>query len=439
MNEAEAERGLVSLLVGYHMRQCRMQRNLSQSEVAQGIGSQSMISLLESGRQFPPADVLTLVAERLQDETLLCYANRLSAGHWSVMDFTSTNHVLLVEVLRSHRGRWHAVHLRVALELCEHFYYQRLFEIVSELCQLILERSTDAVSQEKACYYRGSACLFNHEYEQAEMWLRRADNGSDLLDDATRGRLYYNLGYTYCELDVYGVAVWYAKLAVDTFHRINDYQRYGRSLGLLGAIQARQGRFEEAHSLLKQAMELLQHWGISDVDRARLAVSLADVSLSLSDFTGAEAWCISAIQAGTEASDFKSVSAAYQMFCLVYKGRGEVSLAVDAVRAAVSAAERAQDHPTLFHAYLLASGVLTDRGECQQAAEYAYLSAQQSNNLGQQALAVDCLAHLSDPTQPELAAAYRDQALRLYREYGSKQVVSPSSIAYLPFRRPYDS
>lgn len=433
MNEVERE--LMSLVTGYQIRRARQQRKLSQAELAKGIGSQSMISLLESGRQFPLPDVLRLVAERLQDETLLSAAELIASGEWSVSGFTSANQALLADILRSHRGQWHDVHVRLALQLCEHAYTDRLFHRVDEICQMILKHSNDEVSQAKANFYQGSARLFSHQYEDALVLLSRAGGDHRLLDEDFCGRLYYNLGYAYTELDVHGVALWYAKLAADTFLHITDYTRHAKSLGLLGTIQSRLGRAEDAMKTLQDAFDMLERWGMSERDCARIAVSLADVCESVGDIDGAEPWCRRAIDLGIQSSDFAPLCAAYQILCLIHLARAEHELAADAVRSAMAIAKQSDDVRQSYYAFLLATGVLHDFEERIHAAETAYAIAGEAGHELEQAVAADCLAALTAGQDPKGAGAYREAALTHYRGYVLRQSMPSSLFRYLPLGR----
>jgi transcriptional regulator with XRE-family HTH domain len=430
MNEQERE--LVSLMIGYQIRNSRRVRSLSQGELAQGIGSQSMISLLESGRQFPLPDVLALIAERLSDSVLHAYANLLASGQWSLTDFASTNREVLLEVLRTHRGKWHDVHTKVAIELCDYFYVNRIFRTVCEICQLLLHHANDPVVQAKAHFYLGSAELFEHQYKEAELRLRQAEKLSILLDDALRSRLHYNLGYVYSVLDYYGLSMWYAKLAVDEFHRVHDYPRHAKALGLLGVIQCRLGHFEEARETLQLASELCDKWGMSDADQSRIYISLADVYESLNQSDLAETWSLRAISSSSAVSDFVTSSAGYRILCLVYMSTGEPSRAVSALESSIADAEHSRDGWSLAHAYLLATGVYQAVEERVDAARRAFHAAQTSNSTLLQALAADCLSNLIRDQDQTVSESFRLVALQSYREYLDRSTRFSSEFRYLP-------
>lgn len=435
----EEERALVALVVGYHIRHARQLMDMSQAELSQGIGSQSMISLLESGRQFPIPDVLRLIGQRVSDATLVSYADLIASGQSSVSDFTSTNHEILVEMLRAHRGRWHDVHVKVALDLCEYFYTSNVFSIVRELCQFILVHSTDAAGHVKAFFYTGSACLFAHEYEQSLGWLRQAIGRSDLLDDFWRGRLYYNLSYAFSEFDSYSVAIWYAKLAVDTFLHINDYPRHGKSLGLLGAIQCRMGRTEDARDTLRRAHEVLNRWGMTDAEQARIATSMAAACESLGEIETAEQWCHTAIESGIQAADHESVCAAYQTLGLVHMARGEPQAAMDVMCRAIKSAERTDDSRSLCNAYLSAAGLAATLDERIAAAEHAYQIATQAKHHIERGIAADYLANLLAYNDSANAAHYSRMALQSYRQHIMETTMFSSAFRYLPLTSQYES
>jgi tetratricopeptide (TPR) repeat protein len=429
----EQERKLVSLVIGYQIRNSRRAHSLSQAELAHGIGSQSMISLLESGRQFPLPDVLFLIAQRLNDPVLLTYAELLSSPNWSLSDFAAANREVLLEVLRSHRGKWHEIHAQIALELCDHFYYNRIFELVCEICQLILNHSNNPSHRAKAFFYLGSTDLFLHRYEEAESWLRQSDKLSEALDEPMRARLHYNLGYMYSVMDYYGLGMWYAKLAEDAFHRTRDYPRHAKALGLLGVIQSRLGRLDDARATLQQAAELCEKFEVHEVDRARIYTGMADVCESLKDLDGAESWCHKAIVSSAAVSDYVSLSAAYRVLCLIHLARQESEKAVSAIQSSIEAAENSQDGWSLSHACLLATGLLPTERERLEAAKRAFDVAKTSNYAMIRALAAECLASLLEADDPEAAHAYRKEALKSYRDHLQKSSIPAFIFQHLPF------
>lgn len=435
----EVERGLFSLVMGYRIRELRKKQNMSQSTLAEGIGSQSMISLLESGRQFPMPDVLTLIAQRLDDETLLHYAKLVSSGEVSWTDFVCSNRELVIEILASQRGRWHDTQLRISLQLCENCYDNKLFRIVREICLLILEHSTSQQGHAQAYFYYGSSYLFTHEYEDAEHWLLKAEQEKNMLDESMRGRLYYNLGYAYSEQDVYGTALWYAKMASDNFRRLNDYLRHAKSQGLLGVVQARMGRLEDASQTLELAYNIMDKWGMSGSDRARVAVSLADVNESLGNLHSAEQWCRRAIELNVDSLDPDSLCAVYQILSLVYLAREEMSKATSAVRRAMDIAKDTSNPRSVSHVYLLAAGILPVRRERIEAASCAYETARESKHLIEQALAADCLAALYSRERPSTAQEYQRIAVKSYREHLAQNTMFRSAFRYLPIHQFHES
>ncbi len=435
----EAERGLVSLVIGYQIRRCRQSRHLSQAEVAQGIGSQSMISLLESGRQIPAPDVLRLIAERLDDPVLLSYAGLLNSTALTFDDFATGNLTLLHEVLRAHRGRWQEVHLKVALQLCEHYYTNKLFEMVEEMCCLIMSHTNRDIGSVKACFYYGSTHLFSHQYDLALKWLNLALEKYDVLDDCTKGRLYYNLAYAHLELLNDGAAIWYAKLAIDTFLRINAYPQHAKSLGLLGVIQGQLGQLEDARPTLERAYEMMERWDVDQADLIRVANSIADVCQSTGDLNAAEQWCRLVIDSTQAAPDYPTLSAAHQTLCLVHMGRAECKAALAEAQLAIAAAERAVDARLLCHAYLLATSTTQNPLEQVTAAEHAYRTARESGLAIEQAISADCLAALLAPHDPSRAETFRSQALQSYRQYVSRGRTFSAIFRYLRWSELYES
>lgn len=414
----DQERELVSLMIGYRIRSSRRSKALSQGELAQGIGSQSMISLLESGRQLPLPDVLLLIAERLADELLVRYAALLEAGAWSLSDFTSSNQDILLEVLLAHRGKWQDVHAKLAVELCTVFYDNRIFRKVSEICLLILNHSNDGNYRTQALFYLGSTELFLHHYEEAMHWLLEAEKRQQTLDDRLRSRLAYNLGYAYTMLEHYGLGMWYAKVAVDEFQRTHEYARHAKALGLLGVIQCRLGHYGEAKDTLTVASELFDKWEIRGPDRARIDISLADVHESLGQYDAAEDWCQRAIQSSQLAPDYVTLSAAYRIRAIVLRHRlADHATVQEAIESAITAAKRSADGRSLSHCHLLAAEILVTHDEKLTAARAAYDEAVMASCAILRALAAELIANLERERDPKLAQEFLYLSVAAYHEY----------------------
>jgi transcriptional regulator with XRE-family HTH domain len=429
----EAERELLALIIGHQVRDSRKRQGMSQFDLAQGIGSQSMVSLIESGRQLALPDVLHLLATRLGDSTLIHYATMLTNGIVRFEEIPEVNHSILLDALRTQRGRWQDVHGQVAMQLCEYHYTIRLFDIVREICQLVERHSDSSARRAQAYFFYGSSYLFDEDYKQAEHWLRKAESMSNVLDEELQGRLTYNLAYLYTCLDTQGMAMWYAKCASELFARRHDFPRHAKSLGLLGTTQLRLGLIEDARQTLELSQEIATRWKIDAIDVARIASTLATTYVELEQYDMAEVWNERSMEKAQECGDTFTLCDVYRTRFFLHRFRGENALAGEALQQATKLANLAGAPAYLAHALLLAIEHLPTIEDKISAAQQAYDVASNHRSCIEEALSAECLALLHEEAgRPETASHFRKIALSAYRENTKKNSMFKHVIKFLP-------
>jgi transcriptional regulator with XRE-family HTH domain len=430
----ETERELLALIIGHRVREARRRKGLSQGELGQGVGSQSMISLIESGRQLPPADVLAILSERLGEPALAEHVHYLTSGEISLEAVARSNPSVLLEVLRNHRGRWNEIHGQVALHLCQYYYTNQEFNLVLEVARLTKEHlRNNARFYAEACFFEGSALLVTQDYETAERSLLESELNKSHLDPTLQGRLLFNLGVLYTILDFQGHALWYAKHAVDLFHRTNDFERYGKALGLLGTIQYRLGRMEEARQTLERCFEITDKWGISGIDRGRLETTLAGIYLFLGNVDKAELWANRALQTAEQTNDIQiHCGVLHVMIDLHVRYKTDGSLQTW-IQQCIRLAELSKDSGLIAQSYLIAAAYLPSEEERLRAAQRAYEVTANSNLHVEHALAAEQLANCYEEMKYHGEALhYRKIALRSYRNYVAKNSMYKHILHHFP-------
>ncbi|MFD1675486.1 helix-turn-helix domain-containing protein [Alicyclobacillus fodiniaquatilis] len=433
-----AERELLSLVIGHRVREKRKKYNLSQNDLANGVGSQSMISLIESGRQLPLPDILRVLAERLNDPVLQHYAEHLENNTLTDFDVSEHNQDDLLDILLNHKGRWHPAHERIASQLCHHYYYTRNFEKAEKLCKIVILHVQSAVIKAETYYYLGSCLLQQMKFEEAETWLRKSEALADELTEPFKGKLYYNLSYTYTYLDIQVLALWYASQSVDTFHRLNDFPKQGKALGLLGVIQTRLGRVEEAKQSLVTSYDIVSRWGFFDKgDQSRILITLAETCSLLGQQDEAYQYAQEAMKSMDE-SDHLGNADIYRLHGLFALKNDDIKTALDFVLKGLEAARAVNEPHSLTQLYLLYIEMTDDIHEKIQAARNAFELTANTNYHILHALAAECLANLiaRSPEPKEDAAQYTQAALDAYRTYVHKNSMFTHLIENLPV---YDS
>ncbi|QSO46515.1 helix-turn-helix domain-containing protein [Alicyclobacillus mengziensis] len=430
----ESDRELLAVVIGHQIRKVRVERDMSQGELATGIGSQSMISLFESGRQLPYPEVLCLIADRLHDESLQEYARQLAKDELTWDSVSIANEDVLLDILQTHRGRWHDVHHRLAIRLCEYFYMRKETKVVQQICQLLVEHTeTGHPSYARACFYNGSTGLLDADSKRAEHWLRRAEEYADTLDDTLLGRLWYNLGYLYTTMDVQGIAAWHANRAVDQFYRLQDFPRYAKSLGLLGAIQGRMGRQEDARKTLELAYELSVKWNADYHDRARIEASLTVIYYLLNDLDAAIQMIDRAKKSAAEVGDAIAETIVHQVLCLVLRKLGLGEDARAALRKSLSSAYNTGNVPLIAYSELLSIGHQETKHEQLEAAIRAFNVTLETPSHIEHALAAESAACLYEQIgEQENVKKYQQAALSGYRRYVDRNSMFSHLIKLLP-------
>jgi tetratricopeptide (TPR) repeat protein len=430
----ETERELLALIIGHRVREARRQRGLSQGELAQGVGSQSMISLIESGRQLPPADVLAILSQRLGEPALAEHVHYLTSGEISLEAVARSNPSVLLDILRNHRGRWNEIHGQVALHLCQYYYTNQEFELVLEVARMTKEHlHNNPHFFAEACFFEGSTLLVLQDYETAERCLLEAELNKSHLDPTLQGRLLFNLGVLYTILDFQGHAMWYAKNAVDLFHRNNDFERYGKALGLLGTIQYRLGRMEDARQTLERCFEITDKWGISGVDRGRMQTTLAAIYHDLGNVEKAELWANRALQTAEQTSDFQTQCGVIHVMIDLHVRNRTVDSLQALIQKSIRLAELSNHAGLIAQSYLIAAAYLPSEEERLRAAQQAYEVAANANLHVEHALAAEQLANCYEEMKYHGEALhYRKVALRSYRNYVAKNSMYKHILHHFP-------
>ncbi|MCL6632850.1 MAG: tetratricopeptide repeat protein [Alicyclobacillus herbarius] len=420
----DTDRELLAFVIGHRIRSLRQRRRLSQADLAHGIASQSLISLCESGRQLPLPDMLQMIAQRLQDDTLAAYAAALEANDLSFTSTITTNHQLLLEALASLRGHWQDVHERIAMELCQHYYTTKDFATVQQICRMIFDHTHDTPAYAKACFYYGSSCLYQHDEEQAEHWLVLAEEHLTEHDNPIYARLLYNLGYTYTERNNPVMALWYALRAAEAFQALQDLPSYAKALALLGVIQVRAKRPDDGQKSLLLAYDILQRWKGLSADKGRIACSLAATCLERGQVVEAKTWSERALAMGQSAKDPLCVCIALRNLALAHEYTGDIEQSEATLNRALATAEAHNLPKTTAELLLLRAERGTD-GEQRLAdakrALDAALPTQDHVLIGIAAeMVADLLEASAGPTVQDIACEvnrHRKLALSHYRAY----------------------
>lgn len=342
---------VIRMLLGNKIRDIRTLQNISQSDLAVGICSQPTISLLESGQQLPPPDILELIAKRLDNHLLAEYATLLrdADGTETLIAKLEVNEpTTLLNALRKHKGRLHPRLILTSVETCEHLYNYKLLDRVKELCELVINNYHEyGIEPDGAygqlCFYYGSSLLFLPSYRLAIQWLKKAEPCLPKLPDTIVGRYLYNFSYAYSAISQHAKAIWYAHQASEKFISLRDYVGQGKSLALLGVLQGRLGMQDESMRSLTVANDLLERWKSNPADLARVKLCLADRFFALDDPESAMKLCQETLQLAAPLDEFITLSSIYRILCQIKMSEPECRGAEGLLLQANHYAEQSKD------------------------------------------------------------------------------------------------
>ncbi|QSO53942.1 hypothetical protein JZ785_09290 [Alicyclobacillus curvatus] len=396
--------------------------------LARGIVGQSMMSQIETGRQIPAYEVLVLLNERLNDELLRRYTQLLTSRVMHMREIPLPDKDDIINILDYNRAHWIAAHFKLAEYLCDMFYENRDFSNLKDMAARILDNAISGDMKALGAYYFGTALLFLGQMEESSEYLLLAEKQLKQLDAKFHGLVFYNLGCVYTQLESYGQAMWYAKLAIEEFQHQADILRYGKAQGLIGTIQSRIGRYHDAEKSFQQSYTVLQKWGAGEADLARVELNLANVLESLDSLPEAQEWCLKALNRNTDPVTVSSLHMIMTRICFAFGRTEEV---MSHYVAACEMADRSGDARTIAMAAVLGTFVHASMPEKIQAARRAYEVTRDRYPL-QHALACEILAELySDDRGFTLEVdALRRESIVTYREFISSHVSLDKSIGF---------
>ncbi|WDL97928.1 helix-turn-helix transcriptional regulator [Alicyclobacillus sp. ALC3] len=433
MSKINTSQSLLAVIIGHRIHEIRQTRHLSQSRIAHGIIGQSMMSQIESGRQLPSVETLRLISERLSDPILNTYVEMLQTGNMDLELLSSKENEELACFLTSNKTAWTNGHLQLASQLCEHYYATDQYEALGFLSEAAIINGLDETWGPIFLYYHGTALLFMGNNTKSLSVLSQAEHNMSSLSNGMRARLLYSLGYIYCQLDIYGAAMWYVQQSKSEFLQLSDLPGYASSLGLLGTVQSRLGRHPDAQKSFEGAYEIMLKCSSTDQQLARMELNLANVCESLNASKEAETWCKMALGRDT---DDMTRSSLHSILARVNLGTGNSFLTVHHMRQACDSADLSNDPRTIAMTYILASGILPTPEQKIASARRAYDVTISCYEL-QHALACEILSTLYIKYHIDLPHAddLRNEAMISYRAYISKEISLSKALEFTAIDR----
>jgi transcriptional regulator with XRE-family HTH domain len=411
------EKELLAFVIGFRIQNMRKKKKMTQTALGIGLGSQPLISLIESGRCLPAPDILLEIGKRLNDEQIQNYAENLENEGIKSLDLIENNKELLLNALLDFHNKWSKIHEIIATTLCDYYYNKKILESVTKITEAIINNISSGPTYVQACFYRGSMFLHNHDYEEARQWLKNAELNIDLLEYILKARLLYNLGYLYTQTGNQSTALWYAKLAAKQFEFTQDVYAQTKTIGLIGVIERRMGQINDSEKSLLHAYGLLSRLDEDLEAQARTACTLAEVYLELGRLNETEEWCLKSINIGQKVGDIPSVYNSFHTLSILKWLQGDSNQSRKYLDESIEAAQACNDKVALSKMYMTATWIYPDILDRLNFATRAYeIFSVKDHAL--KGLITQRLSQLNgDIGNTEKYEEYRTEALKEYQLY----------------------
>ncbi|MEG1002228.1 helix-turn-helix domain-containing protein [Clostridium sp.] len=265
------------LSLGEKIKRKRKELNMTLKDLAKDRITPGQISLVESGRSNPSMDLLEYLANNLN--TTVEY---LMESEESQADKVCTYYEQIAEAYILDEG------YLIAEKYIENaLYYAELYNLENKKAKILYLRANIHVGKGEITlaqqYFLSANVIFikNSEhkdiintflnlakitlelkaYYSANSYLKQAEKvymDNEIGEDYLLGEIYFYLAKTYFEMDSIGQAIDYSFLAKEKFEKINNKDKYAKTLLFLSEEYSKKGDLENAIKYSKKTLKIYQ-------------------------------------------------------------------------------------------------------------------------------------------------------------------------------------
>lgn len=283
--------------VGERVKCHRLNRGLSQGELAEGICSRQTISLLENGQHFPAVEFMKRIADRLSVplyEVMVDESRELEAKvqldiikvYVETADYAYA--LPLIEELGGQRELLE--YQRRELALCQAECMMRMGKadqavtVLTELQQrLELERETDDHFMANLYDKLASANYFLSNMTNAHAYYMRAYQLTLRFTefDLTAARIAYNFGMACRQTNHQSEAIEYLSKAEEYFRKVSDMKRLAHTMFEMGITLSNCKKYSKSEEYLQHSLSIYKALNILEsARRVRQTYSLEILSIN---------------------------------------------------------------------------------------------------------------------------------------------------------------
>ncbi|MFD2170147.1 tetratricopeptide repeat protein [Tumebacillus lipolyticus] len=233
--------------LGQKIREWRMRKGITQTELAEGLVTPSMISQIESDKANPSFKLLEGISRKLDvpiDQFLMDMQDKLEhdTRHKLAKSLISAKQYdKAIQVLEGLSDEPSVDRTEVRKELASAYIYAKEFEKATRLLEAMLEEvalDKDRSQAVDLLRWLGRAKMEQHDYVMAKHYFQQALKElakSETLNSISRGGLYHNYAATLAYLGEVQEAIGYFKKAVVAYQGTPNLLQMGRAYTALAA------------------------------------------------------------------------------------------------------------------------------------------------------------------------------------------------------------
>jgi tetratricopeptide (TPR) repeat protein len=405
--------------LGQKIREWRMRKGITQTELAEGLVTPSMISQIESDKANPSFKLLEGISRKLgvpidqflmdmQDKLEYDTRHKLAKSLMSAKQYEKAIQVLegLAEEAGGDRND-------VRKELASAYIYAKQFDKATRLLETMLEEvalDKDRSQAVELLRWLGRAKMEQYDYVMAKHYFQQALKElakSESLDDVTRASLYHNYAATLQFLGELQEAIEYYKKAIAAIQGTPNLQKLGQTYTALGAAyyymgdyalaaettrtaitmfrsvnhrfdelvakknyainQYELGNYDEAIALFEECAEEFKALGETEFV-ANVYGEMGAVYYRKKNYLEAEKWCFRALElVGKEHRQRASI---YRTMGVMYKELQNYDRALEYMLSSVELFEKYGLHVEASKCYVHVVDIYEARGELDKASEF---------------------------------------------------------------------
>ncbi|TCP57793.1 DNA-binding XRE family transcriptional regulator [Tumebacillus sp. BK434] len=256
--------------LGQKIREWRMRKGITQTELAEGLVTPSMISQIESDKANPSFKLLEGISRKLDvpiDQFLMDMQDKLEhdTRHKLAKSLISAKqYEKAIQVLEGLADEPAVDRNEVRKELASAYIYAKQFDNATRLLESMLEEvalDKDRSHAVELLRWLGRAKMEQHDYVMAKHYFQQAMKElakSESLDNSTKGSLYHNFAATLAYLGEVQEAIEYYKKAITALQGTPNLLQMGRTYTALATAYYHMNEYAQAADTTRTAITMFR-------------------------------------------------------------------------------------------------------------------------------------------------------------------------------------